>query len=128
MNDIGRVTFTLAQPVFADRYAENRATGSFIVIDEATNDTVAATSFLSVKGRVARALLTLADEFGRDVGQGRIVIQQKVSQGDLAAMAGIARENVSRILNEWKRDAVVSRLSSYYCLENKKKLERESEF
>jgi len=42
MNDIGRVTFTLAQPVFADRYAENRATGSFIVIDEATNDTVAA--------------------------------------------------------------------------------------
>ena len=35
-------TLTLAQPVFADRYADNRATGSFILIDEATNDTVAA--------------------------------------------------------------------------------------
>src|SRR5206468_10624774 len=42
MNDIGRVTFQLAQPVFADRYNDNHATGSFIVIDETTNDTVAA--------------------------------------------------------------------------------------
>jgi sulfate adenylyltransferase subunit 1 len=42
MNDIGRVGLTLAQPVFADRYADNRATGSFILIDEAINNTVAA--------------------------------------------------------------------------------------
>ncbi len=41
-NDIGRVELTLAQPVMADRYAANRATGSFILVDEATNDTVAA--------------------------------------------------------------------------------------
>ena len=42
MNDIARVSFRLAQPVFADAYAENRATGAFIVIDEATNNTVGA--------------------------------------------------------------------------------------
>jgi sulfate adenylyltransferase subunit 1 len=42
MNDIGRVGLTLAQPVFADRYADNRVTGSFVLIDEATNNTVAA--------------------------------------------------------------------------------------
>jgi sulfate adenylyltransferase subunit 1 len=42
MNDIGAVSLRLAQPIAADRYAENRATGAFIVIDEATNDTVAA--------------------------------------------------------------------------------------
>jgi sulfate adenylyltransferase subunit 1 len=42
MNDIGRVSLALSQPVFADRYHDNRATGSFILIDEATNDTVAA--------------------------------------------------------------------------------------
>jgi len=41
-NDIGRVALALAQPVFADLYADNRATGSFILIDETTNDTVAA--------------------------------------------------------------------------------------
>jgi sulfate adenylyltransferase subunit 1 len=42
MNDIGHVLLVLSQPVFADRYHENRATGSFILLDEATNDTVAA--------------------------------------------------------------------------------------
>jgi sulfate adenylyltransferase subunit 1 len=42
MNDIGRVSLRLAQPIFADPYAENRSTGAFIVVDEATNDTVGA--------------------------------------------------------------------------------------
>src|SRR5437763_15737482 len=92
-----------------------------------TNDTVAATSFLSVKGRVARAMLTLADEFGRDVGQGRVVIQQKVSQGDLAAMAGTARENVSRVLQDWANRSLVSRLAGHYCLENKAMFKQEAE-
>jgi sulfate adenylyltransferase subunit 1 len=41
-NDIGRVSIALARPIFADSYADNRATGSFILIDETTNDTVAA--------------------------------------------------------------------------------------
>ena len=42
MNDIGRLTLRLAHPIAADPYAENRATGAFIVVDEATNDTVGA--------------------------------------------------------------------------------------
>jgi sulfate adenylyltransferase subunit 1 len=42
MNDIGQVTWKLAQPIVADAYAANRATGAFIVIDETTNDTVGA--------------------------------------------------------------------------------------
>ena len=42
MNDIARLTLKLAQPVFADPYAENRATGAFIIIDESTNNTVGA--------------------------------------------------------------------------------------
>src|SRR4029453_6652021 len=57
-----------------------------------TDDALVATNFLSVKGRVARALLSIAEAFGHDVGQGRIVIRQKVSQSDLATMAGVARE------------------------------------
>ena len=90
-----------------------------------TDQLVAAGSFLPPKGRVARALLDLAKAFGRDVGGGRIVIQQKISQSDVAAMAGIARENVSRILNEWMRSKLVTRLSGYYCLESAAKLEKE---
>jgi sulfate adenylyltransferase subunit 1 len=42
MNDIAQVTFRLAQPIFADRYADNRGTGAFIVIDESSNNTVGA--------------------------------------------------------------------------------------
>jgi sulfate adenylyltransferase subunit 1 len=42
MNDIARVTLRLAQPIFVDPYAENRSTGAFIVIDEATFNTVGA--------------------------------------------------------------------------------------
>ena len=92
-----------------------------------TNDALAATSFLPVKGRVARALLNLSEAFGRDVGGGRIVLRQKVSQSDLAAMAGIARENVSRILKEWMDRKLVSRLAGYYCLENRAAIEREAD-
>ncbi len=42
MNDIARVSFKLAQPLFLDPYRSNRATGAFIIVDEATNNTVAA--------------------------------------------------------------------------------------
>ena len=92
-----------------------------------TNAVVAAMSFLSLKGRVAQALLSLAEAFGNDVGSGRILIRQKVTQADLAAMAGIARENVSRILNDWMRQKLLSRLAGYYCLEDRSALEREAE-
>jgi len=92
-----------------------------------TDSTVAAGSFLPLRGRVACTLLELAQDFGQDVGSGRIVIHQKIGQSDLAAMAGIARENVSRILNDWKRRKLVSRLSGYYCIENKAQLQSEAE-
>ena len=42
MNDIARVAMKVQQPLVFDSYATNRATGSFIVIDEVTNNTVAA--------------------------------------------------------------------------------------
>jgi sulfate adenylyltransferase subunit 1 len=42
MNDIARVSFKLAQPLFIDPYNQNRATGAFIVIDESTNNTIGA--------------------------------------------------------------------------------------
>jgi CRP/FNR family transcriptional regulator, cyclic AMP receptor protein len=92
-----------------------------------TDAVIAAGSFLPLRGRVACTLLELAQDFGQDVGAGRIVIRQKIGQSDLAAMAGIARENVSRILNDWKRRKLVSRLSGYYCLENKAQLQNEAE-
>ncbi len=42
LNDIGRVHITTAQPVFFDRYQLNRETGSFVLVDPHSNNTVAA--------------------------------------------------------------------------------------
>jgi hypothetical protein len=91
-----------------------------------TDVTVAAESFLTLRGRFARTLLELAENFGQDIWSGRIVIHQKIRQSDLAALAGIARETISRILNDWKRRKLVSQLSGYYGLENKVQLERQA--
>lgn len=42
LNEIGRCTVTLHQPICFDSYRRNRATGAFIVIDRITNGTVGA--------------------------------------------------------------------------------------
>jgi sulfate adenylyltransferase subunit 1 len=42
LNEIGRVRLRTSKPLAFDDYARNRGTGAFILIDEATNDTVAA--------------------------------------------------------------------------------------
>lgn len=42
MNDIARVKIRIAQPLLVDSYRKNRVTGSLILVDEKTNETVAA--------------------------------------------------------------------------------------
>jgi bifunctional enzyme CysN/CysC len=50
LNDIGRVTLRLSAPLAFDTYTRNRATGSFVLIDDATNDTVGAGMILGQHG------------------------------------------------------------------------------
>ena len=42
MNDIARIKIRSTKPLFFDSYSRNRITGSIILVDEATNETVAA--------------------------------------------------------------------------------------
>jgi bifunctional enzyme CysN/CysC len=49
LNEIGRVRLRASAPLMLDTYARNRTTGSFILIDEATNDTVAGGMVLDAK-------------------------------------------------------------------------------
>ena len=42
LNEIGRISFRSTVPLFVDEYRRNRETGSFVLIDETTNATVAA--------------------------------------------------------------------------------------
>jgi CRP/FNR family transcriptional regulator, cyclic AMP receptor protein len=88
------------------------------------DEAVASTTFLTVRGRLARALLELAKHVGEDDGAGRVVIRHKIGQSDLAAMAGVARENVSRVMSDWNRRKVVTRSSGFYCLVDMTTLKR----
>jgi bifunctional enzyme CysN/CysC len=53
LNDIGRVTLRTSAPLIVDPYRRNRATGSFILVDEATNDTVAGGMVLEAEAEPA---------------------------------------------------------------------------
>jgi CRP/FNR family cyclic AMP-dependent transcriptional regulator len=90
------------------------------------DDALAAATFLSVKARLARALLNVAKYVGKENG-GQIQLGHKISQGDLAAMAGVARENVSRTMSDWRKRAIVTRSSDYYCINDPKALAHEME-
>jgi sulfate adenylyltransferase subunit 1 (EFTu-like GTPase family) len=56
LNDIGRVRLRTSSALVADLYARNRATGSFILIDEASNDTVGAGMIVQTAAEIDPAL------------------------------------------------------------------------
>jgi CRP/FNR family transcriptional regulator len=85
---------------------------------------LAATSFMTVKARLARTLLELGELLGEEDDAGRVVIRHRIHQDDLAALAGVARENVSRVISDWKRRKVITRSSGYYVLSDTAVLRR----
>jgi CRP/FNR family transcriptional regulator len=90
------------------------------------DEELAAATFLSVKARVARALLELAEFVGKPSGPQCIELDEKISHADLAAMAGVARENASRVLSDWRRrNLVLSGVSPRFVLNDIASLERE---
>ena len=89
------------------------------------DEIIAFFAFLPMKARVARALLDLAEDLGEETNSGGILIPRMINQSDLAAMAGVARENTNRILSEWKRSKLVTKSSGSYWIADKAKLEGE---
>jgi len=89
-----------------------------------TDDAVTATTFLTVKGRVARVLLELATVCGECDTKG-VSISDTIRQKDIAAMAGLSRETVNRVLAELEHSEVVSHSNHRYRIPDLKALERE---
>src|SRR4051812_26123992 len=89
------------------------------------DEVLAATSFMTVKGRLARAFLELAEHLGQKDSAGHVAIGHKINQKELAAIAGIARENVSRTLATWKRRKIIVLSSGYYRIMNMKAVKEE---
>jgi CRP/FNR family transcriptional regulator, cyclic AMP receptor protein len=92
------------------------------------DEDLVATTFLTVKARVARALLKLAEYIGQPASEGHIVFQDRITLADLAAMAGVARENASRVLSEWRRRKFVTGSSHRPCINNIAAIKREMDF
>ncbi len=93
----------------------------------ATNESLAARDFLALPGQLAQAMLRLADGFGREMVTGAVRIEYKLTQSELGAMIGASRENVSRVLNQWKRAGVISRVDGYYHINQHQKFREISE-
>ena len=64
MNDIGRVEIETRRPIYCDRYVDCRETGSFILIDPATSQTVAAGTIESIFTDRPRSAAALHDGRG----------------------------------------------------------------
>jgi CRP-like cAMP-binding protein len=72
-----------------------------------TDALVMSLSALRMRARLAGGLLQLAKRHGQDEEKGvRLDIQ--VTQRDLGAFVGLSRENVSRILAEWREARIVA--------------------
>jgi len=84
LNDIGTVTVTAARPLLFDPYEQNRTTGSFIVIDPATNATAGA-------GMIVRALDEVAASTERLAAAERIVRAARSAPSEEAAIDAVRR-------------------------------------
>ncbi|MBI2719474.1 MAG: Crp/Fnr family transcriptional regulator [Rhizobiales bacterium] len=82
-----------------------------------SNDSVLAQGTVTVAGRVARAFASLAEGLGEEKGEGRILLPHRITQTDIAGMAGVARENASRAINDLLRQGILGRDGSFYVIE-----------
>ena len=71
-----------------------------------TNESIQDAYLLEVPGRLARRILLIAEEHGRDAEAGR-ELGIRVSQQDLADMIGASRVAVNKQLQVWRRDGII---------------------
>ena len=90
LNEIGTLTVTASQPLVFDPYAENRTTGSFVLIDPATNFTAGA-------GMIMRPLRPLSEDGVVGVGSAaeRLALAARAAATDADAVDAVRRLLVS---------------------------------
>ena len=95
MNEIGVVRIAAARPLFFDRYAINRGTGSFILIDRETNATAGAGM---IRGASVEGSESSADRLARLVrGLVRSGAKLKLPEDDEAAV-GVLRDKLQGVI------------------------------
>jgi CRP/FNR family transcriptional regulator len=83
-------------------------------------------AFLPMRARMARAMLRVAQLLGEHIGVDLYGIEQAISQGDIAGMAGVTRESVNRTLTEWRNEGVLATSSRHKLVLNVRRLMEEA--
>ena len=99
LNEIGRVTVRTAQPMMFDAYRQHRDTGSFILVDEATNKTVGAGM---INGPVSRDSHVVWHSSS-------VTREQRSHQGATIWLTGLSGAGKSSIAVELERSMVAAR-------------------
>ncbi len=81
-------------------------------------------AFYPLRSRLARRLLLLANDHGRETDDG-VVIELKMSQSDFALLSLGSRQRVNMILSEWRERGIVDKRSARYVIRDIAALERE---
>ncbi|MDT4893552.1 MAG: bifunctional enzyme CysN/CysC [Pseudonocardiales bacterium] len=103
LNEIGRVQLRTQAPLQFDPYRRNRQTGSFILVDDATNGTVAA-------GMIIRPTQHEANIVWHD---GAVTRDQRATRGLTVWMTGLSGSGKSTVAAEVERRLVASGRPAY---------------
>jgi sulfate adenylyltransferase subunit 1 len=91
LNQIASVTIATARPIIFDRYTENRATGSFVLIDPATNFTAGA-------GMIAEAVRERTTTSARPTAAEKLARLARQARSDAEAIEAV-RKALDDLLN-----------------------------
>ncbi|GAA2354444.1 adenylyl-sulfate kinase [Streptomyces violaceusniger] len=102
LNEIGRVSLRAQEPLFVDEYRRNRVTGSFILVDERTNNTVAAGTVLAQPARPE--VVWHATAVSRD---------ERISRGATIWLTGLSGAGKSSVAVEIERLLIAAGRPAY---------------
>jgi bifunctional enzyme CysN/CysC len=103
LNQIGRIRLRTQQQLLFDAYRRNRATGSFILVDEATNNTVAA-------GMITGPVLPAANVVWHSAAVGR---DDRATRGLTVWLTGLSASGKSSVAVELERRLVAAERPAY---------------
>jgi bifunctional enzyme CysN/CysC len=103
LNEIGRVRLRTQTPLLFDAYRRSRETGSFILVDEATNNTVAAGMITGPSQQESRVVWH----------SGSVQRQERGTQGLTVWLTGLSASGKSSVAAELERRLVASGRPAY---------------
>jgi bifunctional enzyme CysN/CysC len=103
LNEIGRVQLRTQQPLLFDAYRRSRDTGSFILVDEATNNTVAAGMITGPTHQESHVVWH----------RGSVQRSERATQGMTVWLTGLSGSGKSTVAAELERRLVASGRPAY---------------